>query len=74
MGDVEALAGDTAHAFGEQLKDLHGSLAVLRLGLSGIEEAAKAAGETNGVAHATLADACAELERRLADIEVIARG
>lgn len=74
VGDVEALAGDTAHAFGEQLKDLHGSLAVLRLGLSGIEEAAKAAGETNGVAHATLADACAELERRLADIEVIARG
>ncbi|MFZ2030367.1 MAG: hypothetical protein WAU68_08685 [Vitreimonas sp.] len=74
VGDVEALAGDTAHGFGEQLRELHGSLAVLRLGLSGIEEAGKAASDGNDVAHATLADACGELERRLGDIEVIARG
>lgn len=74
VGDLEALAGDTAHALGEQLKDLHGSLAVLRLGLTGIEEAAKAAGDSNTIAHATLADACGELEQRLSDIEAISRG
>ncbi|MBI3439229.1 MAG: hypothetical protein HY054_11385 [Proteobacteria bacterium] len=74
VGDLEALAGDTGAALGGQLKDLQGSLAVLRLGLSGIEEAAKAAGDSNNLAHATLADACAELEHRLGDIETISRG
>jgi hypothetical protein len=74
VGDVEGLAGDTAHALSEQVKDLHGGLATLRLALSSVEDAAGAESQANVDAHAVLADACGELERRLETVEAIARG
>ena len=74
LGDVETLADDTAHALGEQLKDLQGGIAALRLGLADIEQAAHASGEENSLGRAALADACGELERRLEGVEAIARG
>jgi len=74
LGQLEAQAGHTADAIAEQVKGLSEDLAHLRLGLIDIEGAARATGEGNARAHATLADACGELEQRLEGVEAIARG
>jgi hypothetical protein len=74
LGALESQAGRSAEALSEQVQNLHMSLAALRMGLANAESAAKASGETNERAHASLADACGELEQRLEGIEAIARG
>ncbi len=74
LGELEAQAGHTAEAIAEQVRELHQDLAGLRRELAHIEGAASAAGEGNERAHATLADACGELEHRLQGIEAIAHG
>lgn len=74
LSQLEAQAGHSAETLAAQAQDLHESLATLRLNLASVETAAKASGEGNERAHATLADACGELEQRLEGVEAIARG
>src|SRR5262249_24830650 len=74
LSTLESQAGHAADALSEQVEALQSGLATLRLGLIDAEGAAKASGEHNERAHATLADACSELEQRLEGIEAIARG
>jgi hypothetical protein len=73
LSQLEAQAGHTVEAIAEQVKDLSEDLVALRLGLTDIENAARASGESNEDAHATLADACGELEQRLDGVETVAR-
>jgi hypothetical protein len=74
LSELEGQAGHTAEAIAEQVKGLSEDLANLRLGLIDIESAARASGKDNEHAHATLADACGELEQRLEGVEAVARG
>lgn len=74
IGDVEALAGDSAHAFAHALQELQGNLAALRVQFTEADDAARSHVEGNQVAHLELADACGELDERIDTVEHIARG
>ncbi|MBS0384971.1 MAG: hypothetical protein JSS00_06445 [Proteobacteria bacterium] len=74
VGELETATGHSAHDLGEQLQGLHSDLADLRDGLAAFQDIGNAAQHSNAAAHATLADACGELERRLEEIEAVARG
>jgi hypothetical protein len=73
LTQLEAQAGQTIETLADQLDALQAGVAALRLGLADSETAAKASSETNARAHATLVEACAELERRLDGVEAIAQ-
>jgi hypothetical protein len=73
LGDVEALAGGNARGFVQALQELNAKLAALRVQLEDAERASTTAGQSNHATHIELANACGELEQRLAGVERLAR-
>lgn len=72
VGEVEALAGDTAHTLTQSLLDVNTSVAVLRLHACDIETNLEATSQTNEAAHETFAGRCEGLDLRLNRVEDIA--
>ncbi|MEZ5994126.1 MAG: hypothetical protein R3C25_00070 [Hyphomonadaceae bacterium] len=66
VGEVEGLAGDTAHSLQQGLQDLNAQLAVARLHVSDVEDNAAARDEAAERAHDLLSD-------RVGSVEAVAR-
>ncbi|MGE0530960.1 MAG: hypothetical protein AB7G40_08175 [Hyphomonadaceae bacterium] len=80
VGELEGLAGDTAHALQQALNEMAGQLAAIRLHITDVEENSVARDEEGSAAHASLTQAFTGLNyrtetigQRVDDIEVVAR-
>src|SRR5690606_9095643 len=80
VGELEGLAGDTAHALQQALNEMAGQLAAIRLHITDVEENSVARDEEGSAAHADLTQAFTGLNyrtetigQRVDDIEVVAR-
>jgi hypothetical protein len=80
VGELEGLAGDTAHALQQALAEMAGQLAAVRLHITDVEENSVARDDEASAAHAALSQAFTGLNyraesigQRVDDIEVVAR-
>ncbi|MGD9980528.1 MAG: hypothetical protein AB7H66_10530 [Hyphomonadaceae bacterium] len=80
VGEVEGLAGDTAHALQQALADTAAQLAAVRLHISDVDENALARDDETSAAHAALTQAFTGLNyrtetigERVDDVEIVAR-
>jgi hypothetical protein len=80
VGELEGLAGDTAHALQQALSEMAGQLAAVRLHITDVEENSVARDDEASGAHASLSQAFAGLnyrtetiDQRVEDVEIVAR-
>jgi hypothetical protein len=80
VGELEGLAGDTAHALQQALSEMAGQLAAVRLHITDVEENSVARDDEASGAHASLSQAFTGLNyrtetiaERVDDVEVVAR-
>lgn len=80
VGELEGLAGDTAHALQQALAEMAGQLAAVRLHITDVEENSVARDDEAGAAHAALTQAFTGLNyrtetigERVDDVEIVAR-
>jgi localization factor PodJL len=80
VGEVEGLAGDTAHALRQALAEMAGQLAAVRLHITDVEENSVARDDDAAGAHASLSQAFTGLNfrtetigERVNDVEIVAR-
>lgn len=80
VGELEGLAGDTAHALQQALNEMAGQLAAVRLHITDVEENSVARDDEAGAAHAALTQAFTGLSYRtetiggrVDDLEIVAR-
>ncbi len=80
VGELEGLAGDTAHALQQALAEMAGQLAAVRLHITDVEENSVARDDEASGAHASLAQVFTSLNyrtetigERVEDIEIVAR-
>ncbi len=72
VGEVEALAGDTAHAFRQAQQEANAHFAGVRLHISDVEENSLARDEAAAAAHQELTNLCSGLNQRIDDVEAVA--
>lgn len=80
VGELEGLAGDTAHALQQALAEMAGQLAAVRLHITDVEENSVARDDEASAAHASLTHAFTGLNyrtetivERVDDVEIVAR-
>lgn len=73
VGDIEALAADTAQGLRQALQETAGQIAAVHLYVADVEQNATARAETGEAAHERLKDVCIGLNQRIDDVETVAR-
>ncbi|MBL8547747.1 MAG: hypothetical protein JNL81_14865 [Hyphomonadaceae bacterium] len=80
VGELEGLAGDTAHALQQAIAEMAGQLAAVRLHITDVEENSVARDDETAAAHASLSQAFTGLNyrtetisNRVDDAEIVAR-
>jgi hypothetical protein len=72
VGEVEALAGDTAHGLRQAQHEMTANLAAVRLRVADVEESNVARHDAAEAAHLALRQICAGVNQRVEDAEAVA--